>query len=87
MAKPITLATLGDLIEQGYALSAHCGRRECGRHVPLDLEALIDRLGAGHSYLAHDLAPKLRCGACGGREIGLTLHANQGYRPSPSNGL
>ena len=87
MSRSIRLATLGDLREQGCGLSAHCGRRDCGRHVQLDLDALISRLGPGHSYLAPDLVPKLRCRDCGGREVGLTLHANLGYRPSPSNGL
>ena len=83
----ISIASLGDLLLHGYSLSAHCGRRECGRHVQLEIEVLIGRLGAGHSYLAPDLVPRLRCRECGGRNIGLTLHANQGYPPHGSNGL
>lgn len=86
IANLITISTLGDLVEQGYALRAHCGRRNCGRHVSLDLEHLIGRLGSDHSYLAPDLTPKLRCGVCG-LEIGLTLHPNKGYRSAASKGL
>lgn len=79
-----TISTLGDLVRVGYRLWAHCGRRECGHRADLDLEALVERLGPQHSYLAPDLVPRLRCGTCGGREIGLSLLADKGYRDGAS---
>lgn len=82
MSLPTTLSTIGDLIDRQHGLSAWCEATingiPCGHTRPLDLEALAKRLGRDHSYLAADLAPKLRCTKCGGRQIGLILQPPTG---------
>lgn len=67
----ISIATLGDLRRHGYRLSGFC--RTCGRGWPIDLDALIARLGADHSYLADAL--RLRCVDCGGPDTGIAVLA------------
>lgn len=65
-----TIATIGDAIEAGWRLTAHC---PCGHTAELDLEALARRLGRDHSYLRQDLR-KVSCGRCGGREWSMIVH-------------
>lgn len=67
------LGTLGGLIDDGYQIGAHCLNLDCRRYSVLDLPALAVRLGRDHASLHKHLAPKLRCSACGGRRVGLTL--------------
>ena len=74
---PITLDTLGALVDRGYGIYAHCQANGCGRSVALDLPALAERLGRDHSALAAGLVPKLRCSSCGGREITITISPPQ----------
>jgi hypothetical protein len=65
--------TIEDLIRNGYTLHAACRAATCMRTAQLDLERLKGRLGAGHGTLAADLAPKLRCSKCGGKDVGLVM--------------
>ena len=39
----------------------------------LDLPALAEKLGRDHRLMRNDLTPKLRCSACQGKNIALTL--------------
>lgn len=70
----ITYDTLGALIDGEFRLSAHCYAHGCHHSAQLDLEALAQQLGRDHSSMHEDLAPKLRCSACGSRNVGLRLH-------------
>ena len=63
------------LIDDDMSLHAWC--QSCRHHVDLDLDALGKRLGYEHSTMADELAPKLKCSACGSRKIGLILSARQ----------
>lgn len=74
---PITMDTLGSFIDRGYGIYAHCQAQGCGRSKELDLRALAERLGRDHSALADGLTPKLRCSACGGRKISITISPPQ----------
>lgn len=73
MTYPQTVDTIGALIDDDYRLALHC--EDCRHHAWADLPALADRLGRDHGCMHDDLAPKLRCSKCGGRKIGLRLHA------------
>ena len=72
---PIIVDTLGAAIRHHYAISAHCGA--CRRMAALDLPSLAARLGEGHGILADVLAPRLRCSACGGRQVWLAIALDQ----------
>lgn len=63
--------TIQGAIDLGETIRAHCNT--CQHHAVLDLIALRDRLGPDHGALHRDLAPLLRCSACGGKSIALTM--------------
>lgn len=63
--------SIGSLIEYSHNLSAYC--KDCGHTAQLDLEKLALKFGRDHSYLAPHLTPKLRCVACGSKQIGLQV--------------
>lgn len=68
--------TIADHIAKGYTLRAYCerhGANPCGHSVELDLQALGRRLGFDHPCRHHDLAPKLKCSACGSRKVSLRV--------------
>tara|TARA_R110002020_G_scaffold26443_5_gene85409 strand:+ start:985 stop:1239 length:255 start_codon:yes stop_codon:yes gene_type:complete len=75
----ITIETLGDHLDHGHTISAHCGDRACYHSAELSLEHLIERLGRDHSALATHLVPHLRCGKCGGKGVSLTVSATGRY--------
>jgi len=66
-----TYDTIGALIDDGYRLTATCCT--CWHNKKLDLHALADTLGRSHGSMRDDLTPKLRCSACQGKNIALTL--------------
>lgn len=66
--------TVQKMIDEGYTLGAACNRTQCFHFGRLDLAMLKARLGPGHSTMAPDLVPKLRCAKCGGKDVGLILH-------------
>lgn len=72
----IHLDTIGSLIDNEHNLRAYCNNPECHHCVMLDLEALAKRLGRDHSTMRDDLVPKLKCSACGSKDIALILSAN-----------
>lgn len=73
----ITISTLGDHIDEGHDISAHCGN--CGRKVYLNLEMLAEKLGRDHSALVSELGTKLKCSGCGSKQISFTLHVHAGW--------
>lgn len=84
----ITTNTLGDLIDQGYTLTAHCEANptRCTHSVELDLVALAARLGRDHSTMHKYLSPKLVCSKCGARGPGFILGAPNGYSAMAARG-
>ncbi|PSH57875.1 hypothetical protein CU100_09280 [Phyllobacterium endophyticum] len=62
--------TIGALIDNGYKLWAHC--YECRHSRKMELALLEARLGRSHSAMHKDLAPKLKCSACGSKNLGLS---------------
>jgi hypothetical protein len=85
--QPRTISTLGDLKADHYELTGHCGASvECRHSSKLDLDALIDRLGADFVSFGdpNPLAARLRCEKCGGRSI--TLILSPPSTPSPGAG-
>ena len=65
--------TLGSLIDGGDIMRAVCRPISCGRVVDLDIEALARKLGRDHSCMSKDIAPKLHCTACGGKNCGIQI--------------
>ncbi len=63
--------TLQTLIDERMTVRAYCHNFRCHHSQNLDLEALRDRLGPDAPAMADDLIPKLKCGKCGERKIGL----------------
>lgn len=65
-----TTATIGELIDYQYHLTAHCA---CGRHADIDLEKLAEKLGREHGAMAKDLLPKMKCSGCKSRFSAITI--------------
>jgi hypothetical protein len=63
--------TIRYLIDHQKSLTVSCSR--CNRHVVMDLNAIGNRLGYDHRYLAADLVPKLRCSQCGSKNVSLQI--------------
>ena len=64
--------TLGALIDNGYTLWAHCYRRGCNHSSKIDLQTLARKLGRTHSTMHKDRVLRLRCSACGSKQLGLS---------------
>ncbi|MEM6462074.1 MAG: hypothetical protein AAF724_09175 [Pseudomonadota bacterium] len=61
------VTTLGDLLEEGWIVYAHCSARDCGRGRKMDLERLIYVFGRDHVFIGdRSIAERLRC-QCGHR--------------------
>jgi len=78
--------TLGDLLDCGYRLHAHCSY--CGHNAWVDVEDAASRLGRDFRAMAWTINPRLRCTACGasgrqrdrlGRELSIRLHPSTGF--------
>lgn len=71
----ISVDTLGKLRDGGYTITAYCLGRHCRRSARLDLDALIVRLGYDFVVVGDPppLVAKLRCSACGGKDLQLGL--------------
>lgn len=63
--------TIQTFIDSGDTYRAYCQNTKCGHHQVLDMIALRDRLGPDHGAFRDDLAHKLKCSKCGGKQIGL----------------
>ena len=64
-------ARASGLVDAKMVVTAHCQNPRCHRRQELDLGMLKIRLGPDVPAMADDLKPKLRCGKCGGKAIGL----------------
>lgn len=64
-------STVGAMLDAGFDLWAECYRERCRHSAKLDLAMLATRLGREHSTLRKDLCPHLRCGRCGGSDVGV----------------
>ena len=62
MKYPFVENTLGKKLQIGSGLSVDC--MTCNRHVKLDVQALVDRLGEDHGCLHRDLITVLFCQPC-----------------------
>jgi hypothetical protein len=69
--RPITIRTLGDLVDRDYALDAWC--RHCLRGRRLSIDPLVERMGRDADYLGDALARRLRCEVCGGRDVAVNI--------------
>jgi hypothetical protein len=76
-----TPATLGNVAEYGDGLTVHCQRRTCLHSAPLDVAALIAKLGP--ETTVPDLRERMRCTKCGGREVEFTRTIGPNQRPAP----
>jgi hypothetical protein len=63
--------TLQTLIDERMTVRAYCHNSHCHHNQSLDLEAWRDRLGPDAPAMADELTPRLKCGKCGERKIGL----------------
>lgn len=61
---PIVIDRLSMCIAHRHGIEASCNG--CGRRVALDLPALLERHG---DTMLDALRRRLRCGACGGRDL------------------
>jgi hypothetical protein len=73
----ISISTIGDRIDAGQDMSAHCN--DCQWSTTLSLEKLAEKLGRDHSALAGDLKHRLKCSRCGSKNMGFTVHTNAGW--------
>jgi hypothetical protein len=72
----VTPASLGSTARAGLELTISWSDRECGhrgKFSPAEVAAFADRHGA--ETILVEWARRLRCSACGGRKIGLTVSA------------
>lgn len=75
--------TLQSLIDGKMSLAAFC--QSCDHNALLDLQKLQGRLGRDAPAMADDLKPKLRCAACGSKQIALTYTPSGNDRMAPPN--
>lgn len=71
---PLSLDTIGKLIDGNDRLALHCEAPDCHHFAWADLPKLADRLGRDHGSMAADLAGKFRCAKCGSRRVGIRMH-------------
>lgn len=64
--------TIGAMLDHGYTLWVFCHRGGCKHRSKMDLQMLAQKLGRSHSAMHNDLAPKLKCSACGSKQLGLS---------------
>ena len=64
--------TFAKLIADDMTVMAHCQNSRCSHRQVLDIKALAERFGPDAPAMHDDLAPKLKCTKCGGKQIGLT---------------
>lgn len=74
--------TLGALRRDNYSVTAYCEAQDCRHSSAIDLDELIDRLGADFVAIGdpQPLVAKMRCAKCGGKHLSLRLS------PGSSNG-
>ena len=63
--------TIAELIAEDMTITAYCEAIDCHRNQKVDLQKLVARLGPSAPAMAADLAPKLKCSKCGGKNVSL----------------
>jgi hypothetical protein len=87
-----SLITIGDHLDEGYAVTAHCaipGPDGCGHSAELDLDALAKQLGRDFKLSHWTLTPKLRCDKCRSKKVTIRVHNPSHWRamaPTVANG-
>ena len=69
--RAFTLTTFRDFMDDGLVVSAHCYARACGHKALLDLQVLAARFGIDSTFDRR----KLRCSACGSRNVQIRVSA------------
>ncbi len=59
------------LIDERMTVRVYCHNAKCHHHAALDLTVLRDKLGPDALTMKDDLLPRLKCGRCGGKDVGL----------------
>jgi hypothetical protein len=72
MQQSIVIETLGDPHARGYGVNTMCER--CRHRADLDLQALIDKLGAGFVYVGRTPDCRLACSRCGAHDVHCQIH-------------
>lgn len=67
----MTKWTVQGLIDAGMTLTAYCQIASCSHSQRLDLARLREKLGPDAPAMHDDLAPKMRCSECLGKQVGL----------------
>ncbi len=67
-AETIAPPTLKSIAAEGMDVIAFCDAPGCGHIATVSIGTLIDRLGPGLPF--PELRARLRCSACGGRNVG-----------------
>jgi hypothetical protein len=68
----ISTETLADMHARGYGVNAMCER--CRHSADLDLQALMDKLGAGFVYVGAPWIAPLACSRCGAHDGLCQIH-------------
>jgi hypothetical protein len=72
-----TVETLGNLLDHGMGLYAHCARPGAGHGARLDLDMLIERYGEDYVYINdRRIAAACICQKCGHRGAKVNVVAN-----------
>lgn len=72
MSGPLSIATLGDMVDADHWLMVCCDRQTppCHHTAPVDVAWLAGRVGRDHSCMARDLQRiGWRCSKCGSRAV------------------
>ena len=63
--------TLTELIAEDMTITAHCQSAGCHHKQNVDLQWLAAKWGPDARAMAADIAPRLTCSKCGGKDVSL----------------
>ena len=63
--------TVKHFLDDGTTVTVYCHNPKCHHNAVLDLALVERRFGPDQAMLADDLLPKLKCGRCGGKQLGM----------------
>lgn len=69
-----TIENLGDLKDEGYAITWYCDGKCGGRSLSLTLDKAIELWGRDRCHIAQTWTG-IKCSACGSRKIGISVRA------------
>lgn len=75
MSSVSRIGTVGEFLDDGTGLGIHC--LDCHRYAEVDLEPVAEKHGRDYLIVGVDtpFRRSLRCSACGGRKIQMTVIA------------